>query len=260
MISTSVPRHPRTTTLQVKIEVRRRLSALWLVGKRPVVRLTPATIQTPFGSRTPPSLSCRWSEPAYTVLSLLLLLAFCPENSRAQTTYSSARDVTVKTSKEVVVNAPPSAKINQLDPKVFSMSHVSGHSVTVVSSRAAGTSTAAGSGTKTPAQPGQVSAPRADCGQNQKSSRGGVPGPSLCAPSVSVSNAETFVGPNTVELRVLVDKNGTIISVQPISGNPALYQSAVKAVNDMKFKPRIISRRAVKTEMIVKYVEESVSK
>src|SRR6185295_1180097 len=58
--------------------------------------------------------------------------------------------------------------------------------------------------------------------------------PNICGPSISVSNATTFLGPNIVELRVLIDKNGKIVTAQPISGNPAWYKMAVKAIYEMK--------------------------
>jgi hypothetical protein len=88
----------------------------------------------------------------------------------------------------------------------------------------------------------------------KRSSKRRVPGSLLCGPPKKVSNATTALGPNTVELRVLINENGKVISVTPVLGDSALYDVAVKAVNKMKFTPKRISRRAVKTELNLRLV------
>lgn len=92
------------------------------------------------------------------------------------------------------------------------------------------------------------------CKQVRDSSKRRVPGSLLCGPPKSIANATTILGPDTVELRVLVDENGKVVSANPVLGDPALYDAAVKAVRKMKFKPKRISGQLVKTELIVRYV------
>lgn len=42
-----------------------------------------------------------------------------------------------------------------------------------------------------------------------------------------------------------------------MSGDPALYEKVVKAVNEMKFKPMRIAGQAIKTEVMIKYVQDA---
>jgi len=98
------------------------------------------------------------------------------------------------------------------------------------------------------------------CKQVRSSSKRKVPGSLLCGPPKKISNAETALGPDTVELRVLIDENGKATSVKPILGNPAFYEAAVKAVNKMKFTPKRISGRAVKTELNLRVVVDAAPK
>lgn len=101
----------------------------------------------------------------------------------------------------------------------------------------------------------------AKCSQARKSSKQKSQPPLLpCGPNISVTNATTFPDPNTVVVSVLLDERGKMVSARPVSGDPALYEKAIKAVNEMKFTPRRISGRAVKTELNVKVVVDAGSK
>ena len=98
------------------------------------------------------------------------------------------------------------------------------------------------------------------CKKVKHSSKRKVSGSLLCGPPKRVSNETTALGPNTVELRVLIDENGKITSVNPVLGDPALYDTAVNAVNKMKFQPKQISGRAVKTELSLRIVVNTKTK
>jgi len=117
--------------------------------------------------------------------------------------------------------------------------------------------------TSAPAQPSGDNAVKIDrrCKQSKRSSKRKRVPPLLCGPPVSntVISAEA-AGSNIVEVRVLVDENGKIVSVQPILGNPAFYKKTIKAVNEMKFTPKVLSGRPVKTEVIVRFVIDAGSK
>jgi len=75
-----------------------------------------------------------------------------------------------------------------------------------------------------------------------------------------VTNATALPDPNTEVVSVLLDEGGKMISARPVSGDPALYEKAVKAVSEMKFKLKRISGRAVITELNVKIVVDAGSK
>lgn len=98
----------------------------------------------------------------------------------------------------------------------------------------------------------------AKCGQVRKSSKQKSNPPLLpCGPNITVTNATTSTDPKTVLVSVLLDESGKIVSARAVSGDPALYEKAVKAVNEMKFTPKRLSGRAVKTELNVKVVVDA---
>jgi Gram-negative bacterial TonB protein C-terminal len=75
-----------------------------------------------------------------------------------------------------------------------------------------------------------------------------------CEPAVSVANANSFYGPNTIMVSVLLDEAGKIISARAVAGEPRFYDQALKAVRAMTFAPKRISGQPVKTELRVKVV------
>jgi len=95
----------------------------------------------------------------------------------------------------------------------------------------------------------------AKCGQVRESSKQN-PGPPLlpCGPNITLTNAATFPDSKTVMVSVLLNESGKIVSARAISGDPAFYANAINAVNKMKFNPKRLSGRPVKTELNVKVV------
>jgi hypothetical protein len=81
--------------------------------------------------------------------------------------------------------------------------------------------------------------------------------PLLCGPpSYNIGTAESTAASNIVEVRVVIDEKGKAISIEPISGNTAFYERAVKAVKEMRFTPRTVSGNVVKSESIIRVVIE----
>ncbi|HXQ73382.1 MAG TPA: tetratricopeptide repeat protein [Pyrinomonadaceae bacterium] len=76
----------------------------------------------------------------------------------------------------------------------------------------------------------------------------------LCAPPKTLRVDNSATESNIVDLRVLINEKGRAIVVQPISGNPALYDQAVKLIKGKRFKPTVRSGRKLKTEMIIRVV------
>ena len=99
------------------------------------------------------------------------------------------------------------------------------------------------------------------CTQSKKVSKGKRVRPLLCGPpSYNIGTAESTAPSNVVEVQVLIDEEGKPTSVEPISGNTAFYNQAVKAVKQMRFTPKIVLGRAVKSKSIIRVVIESVAK
>jgi hypothetical protein len=76
----------------------------------------------------------------------------------------------------------------------------------------------------------------------------------LCGPEISILDSTTDKASNIVELRVVANEKGRVIVAEPISGNSALYGQAVEMIKRRRFKPKILSGRRVKNEMIIKFV------
>lgn len=99
------------------------------------------------------------------------------------------------------------------------------------------------------------------CTQSKKVSKRKRVRPLLCGPpSYNIGTAESTATSKVVEVQVLIDEQGKTISVEPISGNTAFYNQAVKAVKQMRFAPKIVSGRAVKSKSIIRVVIESDAK
>jgi len=54
-----------------------------------------------------------------------------------------------------------------------------------------------------------------------------------------------------VEIRAVISVDGTIESLQVISGDPAFYQSALDAVGQWRYRPTILNGQPVEVETIV---------
>lgn len=57
-----------------------------------------------------------------------------------------------------------------------------------------------------------------------------------------------------VELRAIISVDGTIQSLQVISGDPGFYQSALEAVGQWRYRPTILNGTAVEVETVITVV------
>lgn len=55
----------------------------------------------------------------------------------------------------------------------------------------------------------------------------------------------------TVELRAIIAKDGTVINLEVVSGNPLLVQSAVAAVRQWRYRPTLLSGQPVEVQTFV---------
>ncbi len=67
----------------------------------------------------------------------------------------------------------------------------------------------------------------------------------------AVAKAAGVQGP--VQVTVVIDEMGNVISSQPISGHPLLREAAIKAANEWKFKPSQVDGQTVKVEGTLKF-------
>ena len=56
-----------------------------------------------------------------------------------------------------------------------------------------------------------------------------------------------------VNVQVLIDESGKVISAKAISGHPLLVAEAVKAATQARFSPTIIGEQPVKVSGIITY-------
>jgi len=56
-----------------------------------------------------------------------------------------------------------------------------------------------------------------------------------------------------VNVQVLVDEKGNVVSANAVSGHPLLHQSAVAAARQAKFKPTLLSGKPVKVKGVIVY-------
>ena len=55
----------------------------------------------------------------------------------------------------------------------------------------------------------------------------------------------------SVQLHAIISTDGTIESLQVISGDPGFYQSALDAVRQWRYKPTILNGQAVEVETVI---------
>ena len=67
----------------------------------------------------------------------------------------------------------------------------------------------------------------------------------------AVAKAAGVQGP--VQVTVVIDEQGNVISSQPVSGHPLLREAAIKAANEWKFKPSQVNGQPVKVEGNLKF-------
>jgi periplasmic protein TonB len=54
-----------------------------------------------------------------------------------------------------------------------------------------------------------------------------------------------------VELRAIIATDGTIQSLQIVSGDPLFYQSALDAVREWRYKPTVLNGEAVEIDTFI---------
>lgn len=57
-----------------------------------------------------------------------------------------------------------------------------------------------------------------------------------------------------VELRAIIATNGTIQSLEVISGDPLFYASALEAVRQWRYRPTILNGQAVEVDTIISVI------
>ena len=57
----------------------------------------------------------------------------------------------------------------------------------------------------------------------------------------------------TVEVEVLLDESGRVISAKAIAGHPLLQQAAVEAASRARFSPTLVSGQPVKVSGVIAY-------
>jgi hypothetical protein len=73
-------------------------------------------------------------------------------------------------------------------------------------------------------------------------------------PKPEYSKAAKAVGAKgSVNMRILIDERGNVISAKPISGHPLLWAESAKAALRTKFEPLLLSGKPVKVWGIVVY-------
>jgi periplasmic protein TonB len=63
----------------------------------------------------------------------------------------------------------------------------------------------------------------------------------------------------TVLLRINIDKNGNVLTVEPVTGHPLLIPAAIDAVKRWKHKPYLLNQTPVEVEttVLIKFVVSS---
>jgi len=54
-----------------------------------------------------------------------------------------------------------------------------------------------------------------------------------------------------VELRAIIATDGTIQSLQVVSGDPLFYQSALEAVREWRYRPTVLNGEAVEIDTFI---------
>lgn len=85
-------------------------------------------------------------------------------------------------------------------------------------------------------------------------SKGVLNGSAVSLPAPAYPKAATAVGASgTVNVKVVIDEKGDVISAEAVSGHPLLQASAVSAAKQAKFKPTRLSGQPVKVSGIIVY-------
>jgi len=89
-----------------------------------------------------------------------------------------------------------------------------------------------------------------EANQNKKSDK--VQSGDICGPDKTLVDSSKVLAGNIVTLRVLISPRGRVIIAEPVSGDPALYGRAKRAVGKMKLKPQKILGHSVETEILMR--------
>ena len=55
----------------------------------------------------------------------------------------------------------------------------------------------------------------------------------------------------TVRLRAIISRNGTVTSLEPLSGHPVLAQAALEAVRQWRYRPTLLHGDPVEVETYI---------
>ena len=93
-----------------------------------------------------------------------------------------------------------------------------------------------------------------DCDKNTSDSTGVLKGRALklAKPEYPASARDAGVS-GSVEVKVLLDENGRVISAQAVSGDPMLRDVCVEAAKNSLFSPTLLSGTPVKVTGIIRY-------
>jgi protein TonB len=85
-------------------------------------------------------------------------------------------------------------------------------------------------------------------------SKGVVNGSAISLPKPPYPAAARAVrASGAVNVQVLIDENGNVVSATAVSGHPLLRQAAVQAARSAKFKPTLLSGQPVKVNGVIVY-------
>lgn len=104
--------------------------------------------------------------------------------------------------------------------------------------------------TKPPPPPPPPAAPK----PTKPISKGVINGSATSLPKPPYPPAAKAVrAAGAVNVQVLIDENGNVVSANAVSGHPLLRQAAVQAARGAKFKPTLLSGQAVKVNGVIVY-------
>lgn len=104
--------------------------------------------------------------------------------------------------------------------------------------------------TKPPPPPPPPPAPK----PNKPISKGVINGSATSLPKPPYPAAARAVrAAGAVNVQVLIDENGNVVSASAVSGHPLLRQAAEQAARSAKFKPTLLSGQAVKVNGVIVY-------
>lgn len=104
--------------------------------------------------------------------------------------------------------------------------------------------------TKPPPPPGPPPAPK----PTKPISKGVINGSATSLPKPPYPPAAKAVrASGAVNVQVLIDESGNVVSASAVSGHPLLRQAAVQAARSAKFKPTLLSGQPVKVNGVIVY-------